>query len=140
MVRFFSLPTQHIDKLCTSLTTYAFPTKISVQYGAPASTTSSSHVSSVAICVGSGGDMLSGANADVYLTGEMAHVRDFLIFCIKDGTWNSSTLQQHVVLAAVAAGKHVILCTYISIISASVFDGTNGSYFSFLFNRWSFQH
>ncbi|KAF9528115.1 NGG1p interacting factor 3 [Crepidotus variabilis] len=48
-----------------------------------------STIRSIAICAGSGGDMLVGRNADVYLTGEMMH---------------------HDVLAAVAAGKHVILC------------------------------
>ncbi|THU79629.1 NGG1 interacting factor 3-like protein [Dendrothele bispora CBS 962.96] len=46
-------------------------------------------VSTIAICAGSGGSMLLGSVADVYLTGEMGH---------------------HEVLAAVAAGKHVILC------------------------------
>ncbi|KAJ7484926.1 NGG1p interacting factor 3 [Mycena galericulata] len=48
-------------------------------------------VSTVAICAGSGGDMFSAlrAKADVYFTGEMVH---------------------HEVLAAVAAGTHVILC------------------------------
>jgi len=43
----------------------------------------------VAICAGSGGSMLLGADADVYLTGEMSH---------------------HEVLAAVASGHNVILC------------------------------
>jgi len=46
-------------------------------------------VTTVAICAGSGGSMLAGTEADVYFTGEMSH---------------------HEVLAAVAAGKHVILC------------------------------
>jgi len=46
-------------------------------------------IRTVAICAGSGGSMLIGREADVYLTGEMMH---------------------HEVLAAVAAGKHVILC------------------------------
>ncbi|KAI0031243.1 NIF3-like protein-like protein [Vararia minispora EC-137] len=50
---------------------------------------SSSNVRSVAICAGSGGSMLAGSTADVYWTGEMQH---------------------HEVLAAVAAGRHVILC------------------------------
>ncbi|KAL1704663.1 NGG1p interacting factor 3 [Schizophyllum commune] len=47
-------------------------------------------VRTVAICAGSGGDLLAGKDqADVLLTGEMGH---------------------HDVLAAVAAGKYVILC------------------------------
>ncbi|KAJ7201216.1 NGG1p interacting factor 3 [Mycena rebaudengoi] len=46
-------------------------------------------VSRVALCAGSGGSMLGGVPADVYLTGEMSH---------------------HEVLAALAAGTHVILC------------------------------
>ncbi|KAK0472738.1 GTP cyclohydrolase 1 type 2/Nif3 [Armillaria novae-zelandiae] len=48
-----------------------------------------SNIRTVAICVGSGGSMLVGREADVYFTGEMSH---------------------HEVLASVAAGKHVILC------------------------------
>ncbi|KAI0305057.1 GTP cyclohydrolase 1 type 2/Nif3 [Russula brevipes] len=46
-------------------------------------------VRSVAICAGSGGSVLLGVDADVYLTGEMSH---------------------HEVLAAVATGRNVILC------------------------------
>ncbi|KAJ3544608.1 hypothetical protein NMY22_g2722 [Coprinellus aureogranulatus] len=46
-------------------------------------------VQSIAICAGSGGSMLLGKQADVYFTGEMSH---------------------HEVLAAVAAGRNVILC------------------------------
>ncbi|KAF8174948.1 NGG1p interacting factor 3 [Pholiota molesta] len=46
-------------------------------------------IRTIAICAGSGGSMLAGQDADVYFTGEMQH---------------------HEVLAAVAAGKHVILC------------------------------
>ena len=47
-------------------------------------------VRSVAICAGSGASMLLGHPADVYFTGEMSH---------------------HEVLAAVASGHHVVLCT-----------------------------
>jgi putative NIF3 family GTP cyclohydrolase 1 type 2 len=36
---------------------------------------SNDEVHSVAICAGSGGSMLLGVDADVYLTGEMSHVR-----------------------------------------------------------------
>lgn len=46
-------------------------------------------VKSIAICAGSGGSMLTGVNADLYFTGEMAH---------------------HEVLAAVSSGTNVILC------------------------------
>lgn len=46
-------------------------------------------VRTIAICAGSGGSVLAGVNADVYFTGEMAH---------------------HEVLAAIAAGRYVILC------------------------------
>jgi dinuclear metal center YbgI/SA1388 family protein len=48
-----------------------------------------STIRSIAICAGSGGSMLAGQDADLYLTGEMSH---------------------HEVLAAVASGKHVVLC------------------------------
>ncbi|KDR85916.1 hypothetical protein GALMADRAFT_132544 [Galerina marginata CBS 339.88] len=61
-----------------------------IQVGYPDPTRSrSTPIRSIAICAGSGGSMLLGKDADVYLTGEMSH---------------------HEVLAAVAAGKHVILC------------------------------
>ncbi|KAF8551094.1 NGG1p interacting factor 3 [Imleria badia] len=46
-------------------------------------------VRTVAICAGSGGSVLDGVDADVYFTGEMSH---------------------HEVLAAVAAGRYVVLC------------------------------
>ncbi|KAF8799903.1 NGG1p interacting factor 3 [Phlegmacium glaucopus] len=49
----------------------------------------STPIRTVAICAGSGGSMLLGREADVYLTGEMTH---------------------HEVLASVATGKNVILC------------------------------
>ncbi|KAF8971886.1 GTP cyclohydrolase 1 type 2/Nif3 [Flammula alnicola] len=61
-----------------------------IQVGYPMQSESrSSPIRTIAICAGSGGSMLAGQEADVYLTGEMQH---------------------HEVLAAVAAGKHVILC------------------------------
>jgi len=47
------------------------------------------YVHSIAVCAGSGGSVLGGVQADVYVTGEMPH---------------------HEVLAAVASGTHVILC------------------------------
>ena len=31
-------------------------------------------VSSIAVCAGSGGSLLSGVEADLYFTGEMSHV------------------------------------------------------------------
>ncbi|KIJ66571.1 hypothetical protein HYDPIDRAFT_180940 [Hydnomerulius pinastri MD-312] len=46
-------------------------------------------VHTIAICAGSGSSVLEGVDADVYFTGEMAH---------------------HEVLAAVAAGRYVVLC------------------------------
>jgi hypothetical protein len=51
--------------------------------------------------------MLAGQDADVYLTGEMQHVG--LLSGLSDYI-NSHSRSQHEVLAAVAAGKHVILC------------------------------
>lgn len=38
-------------------------------------------VRTVAICAGSGGSVLDGVDADVYFTGEMAHVRPFGFLC-----------------------------------------------------------
>ncbi|KAF7966113.1 hypothetical protein HWV62_33881 [Athelia sp. TMB] len=60
---------------------------IQVGYPVASARTSTSEmaVQTVAICAGSGGDMLLGHEADVYFTGEMSH---------------------HEVLAAVAAGGH----------------------------------
>ncbi|THH02320.1 hypothetical protein EW026_g512 [Hermanssonia centrifuga] len=55
----------------------------------PGQDPSAQTVRSIGICAGSGGDMLLGAAADVYFTGEMAH---------------------HDVLAAVASGHNVVLC------------------------------
>jgi len=60
-----------------------------IQVGYPQGQSRPSLVRTIAICAGSGGSMLGGQDADVYLTGEMQH---------------------HEVLAAVAAGKYVILC------------------------------
>jgi putative NIF3 family GTP cyclohydrolase 1 type 2 len=50
-----------------------------------------SSVSTVALCAGSGGSVLKGVEADVYLTGEMSH---------------------HDVLDATQNGIHVILCEH----------------------------
>lgn len=63
----------------------------------------------VAICVGSGGSLLSGKQADVYLTGEMSHVGDLTYRVV---VTHAVPIVQHEVLAAAAAGKHVILCKY----------------------------
>ncbi|KJA28328.1 hypothetical protein HYPSUDRAFT_33675 [Hypholoma sublateritium FD-334 SS-4] len=60
-----------------------------IQVGYPQGLSRLLPVRTIAICAGSGGPMLGGQDADVYLTGEMQH---------------------HEVLAAVAAGKYVILC------------------------------
>jgi len=46
-----------------------------VQVGYPANDESRSlPIRTIAICAGSGGSMLVGKQADVYLTGEMSHV------------------------------------------------------------------
>jgi dinuclear metal center YbgI/SA1388 family protein len=50
-------------------------------------------IDSIAVCVGSGSSVLSGANASVYLTGEMSH---------------------HEILACIGAGKSVILLDHSS--------------------------
>ncbi|KAF9476921.1 NGG1p interacting factor 3 [Pholiota conissans] len=60
-----------------------------IQVGYPQGRARPALVRTIAICAGSGGSMLAGQDADVYFTGEMQH---------------------HEVLAAVGAGKHVILC------------------------------
>ncbi|KAF5358674.1 hypothetical protein D9758_007664 [Tetrapyrgos nigripes] len=62
-----------------------------VQVGYPRATDRTTLIRTIAVCAGSGGSMLLGTSADVYFTGEMGH---------------------HEVLAATAAGKHVILCKY----------------------------
>ncbi|PPQ72412.1 hypothetical protein CVT24_002983 [Panaeolus cyanescens] len=61
--------------------------EVQVGYAATEESQASS-IRTIAICAGSGGSMLVGQDADVYLTGEMSH---------------------HEVLATVAAGRHVIL-------------------------------
>nr|KAJ3417741.1 NGG1 interacting factor [Polyrhizophydium stewartii] len=48
-------------------------------------------ISTIAICAGSGGSLLAGVRADLYLTGEMSH---------------------HEVLAANAKGTNVVLCEH----------------------------
>lgn len=47
-------------------------------------------IQTVGLCPGSGGSFLSGSEADLWWTGELGH---------------------HEVLATVAAGTHVVLCT-----------------------------
>ncbi|KAF8346099.1 NGG1p interacting factor 3 [Amanita rubescens] len=86
-----------------------------IQIGAPSENRKWSTVQTVAICAGSGGSMLKGQVADVYLTGEMSH---------------------HDVLAAVSEGVHVMICGhtntergYLPILAAklrSEFDQTQG--------------
>ena len=51
----------------------------------------SPQISSIAVCAGSGGSVLKGVAADVYLTGEMSH---------------------HEVLHANESGRSVILCDH----------------------------
>ncbi|KAG8877062.1 hypothetical protein FRB97_003741 [Tulasnella sp. 331] len=53
------------------------------------SPTGPDHITSVALCAGSGGSVIGNTPADVYFTGEMVH---------------------HDVLAAVASNTHVVLC------------------------------
>ena len=61
--------------------------------------------------------MLLGRDADVYFTGEMTHVRIIFFFLAgPSGPWCSCSWSQHEVLAAVAAGKYVILCKCIYVI------------------------
>ena len=50
-----------------------------------------SQVKSVAVCAGSGGSLLNGVNADLYVTGEMSH---------------------HEVLDAVENNRTVLLCEH----------------------------
>jgi len=76
------------EKLVERVKSHLKLSQLQVGYSATVETRSSL-VRTIAICAGSGGSMLDGKQADVYLTGEMSH---------------------HEVLAAVAAGKHVMLC------------------------------
>ncbi|TRM61185.1 GTP cyclohydrolase 1 type 2/Nif3 [Schizophyllum amplum] len=106
----------HIDEIvkrvksCLGLTMLqvAYPTNQSTAHPSPTPT-----IRTVAICAGSGGDMLAGKEADVLLTGEMGH---------------------HDVLAAIAAGKHVILCGhtntergYLPVLAARLAAELNGA-------------
>ncbi|CAD6564241.1 MAG: hypothetical protein CYPHOPRED_003229 [Cyphobasidiales sp. Tagirdzhanova-0007] len=54
-------------------------------------TTGKKHIRSVGLCAGSGASFLEGSKADLWWTGEMSH---------------------HEVLATVAHGTHVVLCTH----------------------------
>ena len=65
-------------------------------------------MSSIAICAGSGGSLLGGVDADVYFTGEMAHVRSDKLFILRELICFSTP--QHDVLAALAKDRFVILC------------------------------
>jgi putative NIF3 family GTP cyclohydrolase 1 type 2 len=64
-------------------------------------------IKTVAMCAGGGASVLKGVDADLYWTGEMAHVR---VSSISLPVCHSLTPSQHDVLAAVAAGRDVILC------------------------------
>ena len=57
----------------------------------PGSNVQKNLVKTIAICAGSGGSVLRGVKADMYLTGEMTH---------------------HEVLDAVSKGIHVVLCEH----------------------------
>ncbi|CEQ41732.1 SPOSA6832_03498, partial [Sporobolomyces salmonicolor] len=62
------------------------------------SPTGASQIRTIAICAGSGSGVLKGVKADLYLTGEMGH-------------W-SVLLRPHDILAANAAGIHVLCCNH----------------------------
>jgi putative NIF3 family GTP cyclohydrolase 1 type 2 len=66
-------------------------------------------IKSMGICAGSGGGVLRGMEADVYLTGEMGYVRIWTTFFLLSLIF-VFFFPQHEVLAAVASGKNVILC------------------------------
>ncbi len=48
-----------------------------VQLASPATNNPSTKINSIAICAGSGGSIFKGVDADLYLTGEMSHVRQY---------------------------------------------------------------
>ena len=92
------------------------------------SPTGSDDISTVAICAGSGSGVLKGVKADLYLTGEMGHVRRRSLACPilqlspltrlegRDCSRRDARLLthepplQHDILAANAAGIHVLTC------------------------------
>lgn len=78
-----------MEKLESRILGHLGISQLQVGYGTISGARPPESIRTVAVCAGSGGSMLVGKNADVYFTGEMSH---------------------HEVLAAVAAGKHVILC------------------------------
>ncbi|KAF8595835.1 NGG1p interacting factor 3 [Ceratobasidium sp. AG-I] len=77
-----------LSTLCTRVKSYCGLEHL--QVGIPLGLDShATSIRTIAICAGSGGSVLKGAKADLYLTGEMSH---------------------HEVLATVAQGTSVILC------------------------------
>lgn len=103
-------------------------------------------VQTVAICAGSGGSMLLGHDADVYFTGEMAHVSNKSLpsshNALTRTRWPPS---QHEILAAVAAGKVVVLCksTFIlriEYLRESLWDADICILHIAFLPRWSHQH
>ncbi|KAH7338634.1 GTP cyclohydrolase 1 type 2/Nif3 [Rhizoctonia solani] len=77
----------NLETLCERVKVYCGLKHL--QVGVPAEADSQRLIHTIAICAGSGGSLLKGVQAHVYLTGEMSH---------------------HEVLAAVAQGTSVILC------------------------------
>ncbi len=67
----FVCPAPHVNYFVHLL----FKISSVVQVGYPQGQSRSLPVRTIAICAGSGGSMLGGQDADVYLTGEMQHVR-----------------------------------------------------------------
>ncbi|KAG9073676.1 hypothetical protein FRC06_011211 [Ceratobasidium sp. 370] len=78
-----------INTLCERVKAYCGLERLQVGLSPRFGSVTENSIRTIALCAGSGGSVLKGAKADVYLTGEMSH---------------------HEVLAAVAKGTSVILC------------------------------
>ncbi|KAG8692866.1 hypothetical protein FRC08_009485 [Ceratobasidium sp. 394] len=78
-----------LNTLCERVKAYCGLERLQVGISAQLGSFTQSSIRTIALCAGSGGSVLKGSTADVYLTGEMSH---------------------HEVLAAVAQGTSVILC------------------------------
>ncbi|KAG9073497.1 hypothetical protein FS749_015099 [Ceratobasidium sp. UAMH 11750] len=78
-----------LNTLCERVKAYCGLERLQVGVSPQLGSFTQSSIRTIALCAGSGGSVLKGSTADVYLTGEMSH---------------------HEVLAAVAQGTSVILC------------------------------
>ncbi|KAG9073521.1 hypothetical protein FS749_015050 [Ceratobasidium sp. UAMH 11750] len=78
-----------LNTLCERVKAYCGLERLQVGVSAKLESFTEHSIRTIALCAGSGGSVLKGSTADVYLTGEMSH---------------------HEVLAAVAQGTSVILC------------------------------